>query len=249
MTTSRRLVVSIHDVSPLTLGVVRKMREELRRWGVNQCSLLVIPNHHKKGRTIDSPETLAWLREAVAGGDEIILHGYFHKKVSAKAATPWDYLIANYYTAGEGEFHSLDYDTAIKALKTGDAELRSAGFNPQGFIAPAWLCGNKARDAVRAYGFAYTTYLGKIYDYTRNKSIPTQSLVWSVRAPWRRQMSLAWNQLLFWRNLRKDILRISLHPPDMTHPQIWNQVESLTRRALQTRQPATYLDCIKPTTD
>lgn len=241
---AQRLVVSIHDVSPVTLESVRKMRDKLHTWGVEKCSLLVIPNHHKKGRTIDSHETLQWLKTAVSQGDEIVLHGYFHKKVSAKDVSPWDHLVANYYTAGEGEFQSLDYDTAIKALKTGDAELRSAGFNPQGFIAPAWLCGKKAREAVRAYGFAYTTYLGDIYDYTRNKSIPTQSLVWSVRAPWRRQMSLVWNQLLFLRNLRKPILRISLHPPDMIYPQIWRQVETLIRRSLVKRIPQTYLDCI-----
>jgi len=242
---SKKLVVSIHDVSPLTLEPVRKMREELRIWGVDKCSLLVIPDHHKKGRTIDSPETLFWLHEAATRGDEIVLHGYNHLKSSAQSSRPWDFLIANYYTAGEGEFQLLDYETALSTLEKGASELRSAGFDPQGFIAPAWLCGREARKAVGDCGFSYTTYLGEIYDYPHNKSIPAQSLVWSVRAGWRRQMSLVWNRSLFSRNISQTILRISLHPPDMIYPQIWTQVESLIKKSLVTRIPDTYLNCIK----
>ena len=68
----------------------------------------------------------------------------------------------------------------------------------------------------------------------------SQSLVWSVRSAWRRQASRAWNALLFRRLAAHPLLRISIHPVDLRHAQIWRQIRLLITRALAEREPLTY---------
>lgn len=69
----------------------------------------------------------------------------------------------------------------------------------------------------------------------------SQSLVWSVRSAWRRMASRLWNLTLFNRLQANPLLRISIHPVDVEHPAIWQQIRDLTGRALLDRTPATYL--------
>jgi hypothetical protein len=54
-------------------------------------------------------------------------------------------------------------------------------------------------------------------------------------------MSLAWNALLFRRLAANPLLRISIHPVDLRHPKIWQQIRELVTRALADREPLTYL--------
>jgi predicted deacetylase len=68
----------------------------------------------------------------------------------------------------------------------------------------------------------------------------SQSLVWSVRSSWRRQVSRAWNELLFRRLAANSLLRISIHPVDLRHAQIWRQIRELVSRASADREPLTY---------
>ena len=77
-------------------------------------------------------------------------------------------------------------------------------------------------------------------DLQNGRGWPSQSLCWSVRNGWRRQVSLAWNARLFQSLRDRPLLRISLHPPDFAHPPIWAQVRSLISRALAERPAMSY---------
>ncbi|MCX6977177.1 MAG: hypothetical protein NTX04_04390, partial [Verrucomicrobia bacterium] len=68
----------------------------------------------------------------------------------------------------------------------------------------------------------------------------SQSLVWSVRSPLRRSISLLWNAFLFRRLHSNPLLRISIHPVDRHHPKIWSQIRRLLSAALTRRHPKTY---------
>ena len=237
------VIVSIHDVSPLTYKIVRVMEMELRSLGVSQLSHLVIPDHHGKAPLGQSPEVADWLADQQAGGQEIVLHGYYHlRERAAGRETAWDKLITRGYTAGEGEFYDLEAASAKERLERGLAMLRGAGLRPEGFIAPAWLLGEQAETAVRALGLRYTTRLGYIRDFAAQRDYPAQSLCWSVRSAWRRQASLRWNDHLLTRESRAPLIRIGLHPVDYQHPQIWAQIRRLVRRALEARRPRTYAE-------
>lgn len=233
------LIVSIHDVSPLTQKVVEVMLRDLAEAGVTRTSLLVIPNHHRKAPMGEDAAFCEWLRDWQRNGQEIVLHGYFHQRPSggggwAKA------LITEHYTAGEGEFFDLSHADATARLEKAKEEFAAAGFHPAGFIAPAWLLGSEAEDAVKNAGFRYTTRLKNFKDLETGQETQSQSLVWSVRSGWRRRVSLWWNAFLFHRLAETPMLRVGLHPPDWAHPAIRSQALDLIRAALAGREVMTY---------
>src|SRR5687768_8100595 len=100
------LIVSIHDVSPLTREAVAEMLGDLDAIGIRKTSLLVIPNHHHKAPILEDDGFCRWLRETEAKGHEIVLHGYYHQR--PKSEGEWTKnLVTEHYTAGEGEFYDL----------------------------------------------------------------------------------------------------------------------------------------------
>ena len=73
-------MVSLHDVAPATRAVSEKMIAELARHGVRVSSLLVVPNYHHRGASMNDRDFVQWLRDLEAEGHEIVIHGYFHQR-------------------------------------------------------------------------------------------------------------------------------------------------------------------------
>jgi predicted deacetylase len=233
--------VSLHDVSPFTHAESARILAELRSLGVTQASLLVVPDHHHRGHMRDHPDFVTWLREQAAAGHEAIIHGYYHQRARRPGENLAAQLTTRFYTADEGEFYDLDRMAARALVSQAEAEFRELGLSPAGFIAPAWLLSAPAEDALRELQCEYTTRLGSVLDLRTGRTERSQSLVWSVRSGWRRQMSLAWNAFLFRRLGASPLLRVSIHPVDLQHEAIWQQIRELVTRALADREALTYL--------
>lgn len=231
------------------------MLSDLAEEGVSRTSLLVIPDHHHKGCIDADPAFSAWLRVAVDQGHEAVLHGYYHLRSSKDHEGFATRLITRSYTAGEGEFYDLDFKEASTLLRAGREALERCGvkteglrttpvgFNdlkPDGFVAPAWLLGEEAERAVKAEGFRYTTRISTIIDFRSGTTHSARSMVYSVRAGWRRVMSLFWNEMLFHALRNKPLLRIGLHPPDWEHEAIRRHILKCVRLALAQREVTTY---------
>jgi uncharacterized protein len=238
------LVVSIHDVSPLTQPGCERMLQDLAEAGVRTTSLLVIPDHHRCAPVTKAPGFQQWLTTRVMQGHEPVLHGYHHRRDRRPGETLRDRWTTRFYTAGEGEFYDLNHEQASKLLRQGLADLGFLPRPPVGFIAPAWLLGAEAKTAVRTCGFRYTTTVHGIESLVTGHHLPSRSLVWSTRAAWRRWASLRWNDLLDRRLRHRELLRIGLHPPDCRYPGIWKQVLRIIRRAARERQALTYEEVV-----
>jgi predicted deacetylase len=237
----RALVVSLHDVSPHTHAECAAILDELRALGVPHTSLLVIPDHHHKGHMLADATFAAWLREQATAGHEIVAHGYYHQRARRQDESVQAKLTTRFYTADEGEFYDLDRATATELVTKARTEFTQLGVDTAGFIAPAWLLSTEAENALRDLRCEYTTRLASVLDFRTSRTHASQSLVWSVRSGWRRQMSLAWNALLYRRLRENPLLRISIHPVDLRHAKIWQQIRELITRALADREPLTYL--------
>ncbi len=236
----RALVVSIHDVAPSTREKTERVLTHLARHRVDNTSLLVVPDYHLRGRSMEDPDFRAWLREQEARGHEIVIHGFFHQRARGAKEDARSKVVTRFYTADEGEFYDLGYEEARRLITQGREDFERHGFHPHGFIAPAWLLGAEAARAAIDAGMSYTTTLRTVRDFARDRTVFSQSLVYSVRSGWRRTMSLAWNRSLFRRLAGNPLLRLGIHPPDLEHPAIWEQITMLIDEALIDRQPMTY---------
>lgn len=236
----RALVVSIHDVAPSTRAKVEKILAELARHRVHACSLLVVPDYHRLGRSLADPGFRLWLHELAANGHEIVIHGFFHQRARRNDEKIRAKIVTRIYTADEGEFFDLGYDEALRLIQEARDEFETHGFHPTGFIAPAWLLGADAERAVIATGMNYTTTLLAVRDFGGGRIIPSQSLVYSARSGWRRVSSLAWNRSLFRRLTTNPLLRLGIHPPDLNHRAIWEQIGQIIDEALRDRRAMTY---------
>lgn len=239
----KSLAVSIHDVSPWTRPSVEAMLADLSAVGVTATSLLVVPDHHRRGSIVGHPDFLDWLRRLQSDGHEIVLHGFFHRRESGSSGL-MQHLVTEHYTAGEGEFYDLGYKDARERMEDGREMLTGAGLDVPGFVAPAWLLGDEAEQAARNLGFAYTTLLGGVLDLRSGEWTRSQSLVYSVRNAWRRQVSLAWNAFLAMRLRKNPLMRLGLHPPDWEHDCIRAQALRLARAGSTDRCVIRYRDWV-----
>ncbi|MDQ2868823.1 MAG: polysaccharide deacetylase family protein [Verrucomicrobiota bacterium] len=241
---AKALVVSIHDVAPATQSASAKILEQLAVAGVRVTSLLVVPDYHHQGKAIEDRAFVSWLKQLEADGHEIVIHGYFHQRPRRATETARDKFITRFYTQDEGEFFDLAYDDALTRIQRAGEEFRSANFNANGFIAPAWLLSDDSERAARDAGMQYTTRLRRVTDLTTHESQTARSLVYSTRTAWRRAASLLWNAALARQLEFSPLVRLSIHPPDLDHARVWHQILQLARRFSGTREVTTYRDWI-----
>ena len=243
------LVGSLHDVSPLTREVFTAMLRELAKIGVTKTSLFVIPDHHRRGHMLEDAGFCRWLEGLAKAGHEVVVHGYYHQRTPRGDETARQRWMTNIYTMGEGEFYDLTYDEATSLLAQAKEDFAKLDVpTPWGFIAPAWLLGPPALNAVHKARFAYTTFLTGMYSLSwkfyesRMNFIRSQSLVYSCRNAWRRTASLLWNTHLRRRLRTSLLLRLGLHPPDYRYTDIWSQIRHSIREEVARREVMTYAE-------
>lgn len=236
----RSIIVSIHDVAPVTQASAAAILRELSDQGVAVCSLLVVPDYHRLGNSMNNAAFREWLHEAAAAGHEVVIHGYFHQRSRRDGESLRQQLTTRFYTAGEGEFFDASYDVALRLISQAKEEFEYAGFQPRGFIAPAWLLSAAGERAAAAAGMEYTTRLGSIRDFISGETFRSQSMVYSTRSAWRRVSSLIWNSALLRRLEAQPLMRLGIHPPDRTRPALWRQILRHVSEVTQRRTAVTY---------
>ncbi|NTV10762.1 MAG: DUF2334 domain-containing protein, partial [Zoogloea sp.] len=143
------------------------------------------------------------------------------------------------YTAGEGEFAGLTGPEALLRLALGRAWFGEQDWPLEGFVAPAWLLGKGAWQALRAGGFSYTTTLSSFHLLAPAAAVRAPCIVYSTRSPTRRALSLAWNAGLLRLMDSARLARLALHPADALYPQLVRQAQALLEHLLRDRIPMT----------
>jgi predicted deacetylase len=238
------LVVSVHDVAPSTQKAADNIILELARHGVRTCSLLVVPDYHHQGLFTKDREFVSWLRNLEADGYEIVIHGYCHHRPRHPNETMRDKFLTRFYTNEEAEFYDLGYEEALRRITTARDEFQAHGLKPRGFVAPGWLLSADTERAARDAELEYTTRLRTVRDLRSGENFPARSIVYCIRNSWRRAVSRSWNAALFRLLKNNSLLRISIHPPDYSHPEIWQQIVGLIETADTRRTATTYQDWI-----
>jgi predicted deacetylase len=240
-------IVSLHDAHPDSRAAIAEQLAFLGAYGITRASILVVPEWHHEGPVTRDPTFCDAVSQWQSAGHEIVLHGYFHDRRESPPENLATLFWTRLYTNREAEFLDLPPDAARARLEQGQKLFASLGWNPAGFVAPAWLMSDQLPALLREMGFSYTTRLKEIVPLkgASNSPVRSQSLCYSTRSGWRPLASCAWNKRLFARRRETNLVRLSLHPRDLEFPLIRRQVDQIVRACLQRGfQPATYADYV-----
>jgi predicted deacetylase len=239
----RLLLASIHDVSPRFESEVDRLLDLLAPHVGKRLAMLVVPNHWGDAPIIPGSTFAGRLRAWAEQGIEIFLHGFTHRD-AAQYTDAADRLRARFMTASEGEFLGLSSSEAKQRIAEGRALVEGVIGRPiDGFVAPAWLYGDGAREALAQSAIPLAE------DHLRVWSPPTGAelawgpvITWASRTRMRLMSSLAAAAIL--RRAPLEVLRIGVHPPDVRHAALVRSIEKTFAVARRNRRPAAYSDLL-----
>ncbi len=162
------LLVSLHDVSPLTLADCERALALLRASGLplDALTVLPIPRHEAQVSLDEDAATVRFLRGLADAGATLVMHGLTHR-MPGRAWTPAGFVRGHVFARGQGELLRATAAEATRALDEGAAILRRAGLEEatRAFVPPAWLLSEAARGVVDRAGFAYhETFAGILHE-------------------------------------------------------------------------------------
>ena len=166
--TERRLVVSVHDVSPETLEETRFLLSALDQMGIRPRVLKVIPQH-----LLGCGPLLELLRAEHDMGSEIVQHGFSHRRAGPLRGPLRRRLRAALFARDAAEFLSLSSQETVSRIANGREILQRAGLSATGFCAPGWLSATDLHPILRRAGFLYDVLLTSVVDLASNRRIWT----------------------------------------------------------------------------
>jgi predicted deacetylase len=235
----RRLLASIHDVSPRFENEVDRLLELVTPHVGQRIALLVVPNHWGDAPIGAGSRFARRLRDWADSGFEIFLHGYYHRD-GARHAGPADRMRAHWLTAGEGEFLGLAQAEARTRIERGRTLVESITGRPiAGFIAPAWLYGEGALQALRECAVPLAEDHLRVWSPATGRLLSRSPVItWASRTPARLRASLLAAALL--RTLPMRDLRIGVHPGDCCSERLLESIQTTFRIVARSRRPSAY---------
>lgn len=240
------LLASIHDVGPRFEREVDQLAALLSGiLGGARFAMLVVPDHWGQAPLAADKAFQARLRDWADQGVEMFVHGWFHKDLAEHSGAAA--FKAKHMTAGEGEFLGLSRDVAAQRMADGRKLIEDAiGREVAGFIAPAWLYGDGARQALAASGFALAEDHMRVWRPATGEVLAKGPVItWASRSV-PRQLSSRFFASLARRALHPQrVMRIAVHPGDTTVPALLESIAA-TYSAFAARRPAgRYADLLQ----
>lgn len=203
--------------------------------------MLVVPDYWGFWPLERFPQFTRWLRRRAGEGVEMLLHGYFHRDSSDHRSrlARWK---ATAWTDREGEFLGLARSEAASRLVRGRALLE--GLLDQevtGFVAPAWLYGAGARQALADLGFRIAEDHLKVWAPLRDRVLHRGPVIsYASRSTRRAASSLAWSRAATVLLRRQEIVRVAIHPGDFDLPVLRRELSRVLDTCLSYRTPIRY---------
>ena len=242
----KRLLVSIHDVSPRFEAEVELLLERLAsRVEPQALAMLVVPDHWGAYPLQPGSAFARKLRDWSDRGVSMFAHGWFHKDMAVHQGAAARFK-ARHMTAGEGEFLGLDGDVAARRMADARDLIEAIIGRPvAGFVAPAWLYGRPALDALAASGFALAEDHMKVWQPGTGRVLARGPVItWASRSPARIASSLLVARLLPPLLRNAPVARVAVHPGDAHVPRLLASIDRALHRLKRTHVPAPYGDLL-----
>ncbi len=247
MTTGKVLLASIHDVGPRSEREVETLAALLAGiLGGPKFAMLVVPDHWGTAPLAQAPAFQRRLREWADVGVEMFVHGWFHKDLAQHTGIAA--LKARHMTASEGEFLGLSCDVAAQRMADGRKLIEDIIGRPvAGFIAPAWLYGPGARQALAASGFALAEDHFRVWQPASGTVLARGPVVtWASRSRNRQRSSLTFARLAQTGLRPLKIARIAVHPGDTGVPALLRSIATTCTAFARDRHIGRYANLIDP---
>ena len=240
---NRLLLASIHDVSPRFEGEVDRLIDLLAPHVGTRLAMLVVPNHWGDAPIVPGSAFASRLRSWADQGIEMFLHGFTHRD-EAEYSGAADRMRARFMTASEGEFLGLSRAEAAARIKDGRALIEGVIGRPiDGFVAPAWLYGDGAREALKQSAIPLAEDHLRVWSPATGAELAWGPVItWASRTRFRLLSSLAAAAAL--RHVPLQVLRIGVHPPDVRHPALVGSIGRTFTAARRNRRAARYRDLL-----
>jgi len=239
----RLLLASIHDVSPRFESEIDRLSELLHPHVGDRLAMLVVPNHWGEAPLVAGSAFGTKLRSWADRGIEMFLHGYFHRDDGRRVGGT-DRLRARFMTANEGEFMALSREEAGRRIADGRKLVEDMIGRPiAGFVAPAWLYGEGALEAIAEAGMLIAEDHFHVWSPVSGRQLARGPVVtWASRTRMRLASSLLAAAAL--RRFSPAVMRIGVHPPDIRHPALVRSIEKTFAAAARKRRPGRYADLL-----
>jgi uncharacterized protein len=240
----KRLLVAIHDVTPAhesRLDRINALVENII--GPGKAALFAVPDFHRQSKIDSNPAFSAKLRRWADAGSEIFLHGYFHLDSAQHRGRSQSWK-AKHLTAGEGEFLGLEYAEATRLLVDGRKQIEDViGGAVAGFVAPAWLYGPGAKQAMAELGFPLAEDHFKVWE-PKTGNILTRGpvITYAIRTPTRLLSSLVWSRVAGVLLKPAPVVRVGVHPHDCDAPELVGEITKTIKHFARSHVPSRYSD-------
>lgn len=241
----RRLLLSVHDVSPVHWVSLRRIAEDLRELGVSRYSMLVVPDYHGKWPLEEHSDFCRWLAELEKEGAELVLHGLTHMGAPvAKFST--DGIRSMIFTRGEGEFLGLSRERALSLVEQGLMRMEETlGSRAVSFVAPAWLYSRGTLRALGDAGVELAESRWRIWSPSRGRTILRLPVAnYAGGGSLKRTLASVWVGLYGCIYAGRRIQRFALHPSDFEHPDQRERVLGRLRALAGSRKTAALADLL-----
>ena len=210
----------------------------------SRLAMLVVPNHWGDAPIIPSSPFARRLRSWAEQGIEMFLHGFTHRD-EAQYSGASNRARARFMTAGEGEFLGLSRLEATARIENGRVLIEGVIGRPiDGFVAPAWLYGEGAREALEQSTIPLAEDHLRVWSPASGDQLAWGPVItWASRTRGRLLSSLAAAAAL--RRAPLQVLRIGVHPPDIRHPALVTSIGKTFTAARRNRVPGRYGDLLR----
>lgn len=243
---SKLLLASIHDVGPRFEREVDQLAGQLAQiLGGPKFAMLVVPDHWGEAPLAENRAFQRRLRDWADQGVEMFVHGWFHKDLAEHTGAAA--FKAKHMTAGEGEFLGLSRAEASRRMADGRKLVEDAIGRPAaGFIAPAWLYGDGALEALKDNGFALAEDHMKVWQPETGTVLAKGPVItWASRSVPRQLSSRLVASLA--RNFLhpQKVMRIAVHPGDTRVPALIDSIGQTFSAFAACRPAGRYADLLR----
>lgn len=240
--------MSLHDVSPRFEGPIDGLSDRLRAVGGHRQAMLVVPNFWGAAPIIPGSPFAARLRGWAEAGVELFLHGFYHRDDSRHPS--WIARArAAHMTAGEGEFLGLDTQEAARRIAAGRDLIEGITGRPvAGFVAPAWLYGAGAKDAMRQSEVALAEDHWTVWRPADGRVLARSPVItWATRTAMRERSSLLVAAMA--RSLPTPrVMRVGVHPNDVRSAAVCRSISATVAALRRDRVVSRYADLLEDAT-